>query len=70
MQRRPYRDLESIITTEEEKNILGKVIIQEMDNEWVEANQLANFKQGKGDYGGIAGWSDDGADITAEVKIL
>ena len=30
--------------------------------------QLANFKQGKGDYGGIAGWSDDGADITAEVK--
>jgi len=31
-------------------------------------DQLANFKQGKGDYGGIAGWSDDGADITAEVK--
>ena len=30
-------------------------------------DQLANFKQGKGDYGGIAGWSDDGADITAEV---
>jgi len=31
-------------------------------------DQLANFKQGGGDYGGIAGWSDDGADITAEVK--
>ena len=31
-------------------------------------DQLANFKQGDGDYGGIAGWSDDGADITAEVK--
>ncbi|MGO1584572.1 MAG: gliding motility lipoprotein GldJ, partial [Mesonia sp.] len=31
-------------------------------------DQLANFKQGKGDYGGIAGWSDDGADITAEIK--
>lgn len=31
-------------------------------------DQLANFKQGKGDYGGIAGWSDDGADITAKVK--
>ena len=31
-------------------------------------DQLANFKQGKGDYGGIAGWSDDGADITNEVK--
>jgi gliding motility-associated lipoprotein GldJ len=30
-------------------------------------DQLANFKQGKGDYGGIAGWSDDGADITAPV---
>jgi len=31
-------------------------------------DQLANFKQGKGDYGGIAGWSDDGADITSKVK--
>ncbi|WP_353778953.1 gliding motility lipoprotein GldJ [Winogradskyella sp. 3972H.M.0a.05] len=31
-------------------------------------DQLANFKQGKGDYGGIAGWSDDGADITNQVK--
>src|SRR5690554_337401 len=31
-------------------------------------DQLANFKQGSGDYGGIAGWSDDGADITAQVK--
>ncbi|MBT8266212.1 MAG: gliding motility lipoprotein GldJ [Bacteroidia bacterium] len=34
----------------------------------IRGDQLANFKQGKGDYGGIAGWSDDGADITAEVK--
>ncbi len=31
-------------------------------------DHLANFKQGKGDYGGIAGWSDDGADITNAVK--
>ena len=31
-------------------------------------DQLANFKLGKGDYGGIAGWSDDGADITIQVK--
>ena len=31
-------------------------------------DQLANFKQGNGDYGGIAGWSDDGADITNKVK--
>ena len=34
----------------------------------VKGYQLANFKQGKGDYGGIAGWSDDGADITQYVK--
>ncbi|MDI1256535.1 MAG: gliding motility lipoprotein GldJ [Flavobacterium sp.] len=34
----------------------------------VKGDQLANFKQGKGDYGGIAGWSDDGADITNAVK--
>lgn len=31
-------------------------------------DQLANFKQAKGDYGGIAGWSDDNADITNKVK--
>lgn len=31
-------------------------------------DQMANFKQGDGDYGGIAGWSDDGADITNAVK--
>jgi len=34
----------------------------------VKGDQLANFKQGKGDYGGLAGWSDDGADITNKVK--
>ena len=33
-----------------------------------EGDQLANFKLGKGDYGGISGWSDDGADITIQVK--
>ena len=37
-------------------------------NRKVKGDQLANFKQGKGDYGGIAGWSDDGADITQKVK--
>jgi gliding motility-associated lipoprotein GldJ len=31
-------------------------------------DQLANFKQGNGDYGGIAGWSNDKADITNKVK--
>ncbi|MCB0462104.1 MAG: gliding motility lipoprotein GldJ [Flavobacteriaceae bacterium] len=34
----------------------------------IRGDQMANFKQGKGDYGGIAGWSDDGADITGKVK--
>jgi gliding motility-associated lipoprotein GldJ len=34
----------------------------------IRGDQLANFKQGHGDYGGIAGWSDDGADITNAVK--
>ncbi|MFB9057287.1 gliding motility lipoprotein GldJ [Mariniflexile ostreae] len=34
----------------------------------IRGDQMANFKQGKGDYGGIAGWSDDGADITNKVK--
>lgn len=34
----------------------------------IKGDQLANFKQGKGDYGGIAGWSDDNADITNRVK--
>lgn len=29
---------------------------------------LANFKIGDGDYGGIAGWSVDGAAITNEIK--
>jgi gliding motility-associated lipoprotein GldJ len=29
---------------------------------------MANFKQGKGDYSGLAGWSNDGADITIRVK--
>ncbi|MGO3706530.1 MAG: gliding motility lipoprotein GldJ [Mesonia hippocampi] len=37
-------------------------------NRKTRGDQLANFKQGKGDYGGIAGWSDDNADITAEIK--
>ena len=37
-------------------------------NRQTRGDKLANFKQGKGDYGGIAGWSDDGADITAPVK--
>lgn len=31
-------------------------------------DQLANFKQGKGDYSGVPGWSNDGADITISVK--
>ena len=29
---------------------------------------MANFKQGKGDFSGISGWSSDNADITAPVR--
>jgi gliding motility-associated lipoprotein GldJ len=31
-------------------------------------DQLANFRPSAGDYGGIAGWADDGGAITADVK--
>ncbi len=31
-------------------------------------DQLANFKQGKGDYSGVAGWSSDGGDITMPIR--
>lgn len=31
-------------------------------------DQLANFKQGKGDYSGLSGWSSDGADIPNRIK--
>ncbi len=31
-------------------------------------DQLANFKLAKGDYSGISGWTNDGADITTAVK--
>ena len=31
-------------------------------------DQLANFKQRKGDYSGISGWSSDGADIPNKIK--
>ena len=30
-------------------------------------DQLANFKQGRGDFSGVAGWSNDNAEITADV---
>ena len=31
-------------------------------------DQLANFKQRKGNYSGLAGWSDDGSDIPIRVR--
>ncbi len=31
-------------------------------------DQLANFKQGKGDYSGPSGWSSDGSDIPNKIK--
>jgi len=30
--------------------------------------QLANFKQGRGDYSGLPGWSSDGSDIPIRIK--
>jgi hypothetical protein len=60
-------DKENIIFTKVKRNILGQEAILVLEKT-VKGDQLANFKQGNGDYGGIAGWSDDGADITNEVK--
>jgi gliding motility-associated lipoprotein GldJ len=31
-------------------------------------DQLANFKQGNGEYSGLSGWSSDGADIPNKIK--
>ncbi|MHB0753667.1 gliding motility lipoprotein GldJ [Polaribacter sp. M15] len=31
-------------------------------------DQLANFKQGRGNYSGLSGWSSDGADIPNKIK--
>ncbi|ARV06344.1 gliding motility lipoprotein GldJ [Polaribacter sp. SA4-10] len=31
-------------------------------------DQLANFKQGKGNYSGLSGWSTDGSDIPIKVR--
>ena len=31
-------------------------------------DQLANFKQGQGEYSGLSGWSSDGSDIPIRVK--
>lgn len=31
-------------------------------------DQLANYKQGRGDYSGLAGWSSDGGDITMPIR--
>lgn len=37
-------------------------------NKIFKGDQLANFKQGKGNYSGISGWSSDGSDIPIRVK--
>jgi len=37
-------------------------------NKRFRGDQLANFKQGKGDYSGLSGWSSDGSDIPIRVK--
>jgi gliding motility-associated lipoprotein GldJ len=38
------------------------------NSERYKGDQLANFKQRKGSYSGIAGWSEDGSDITIRIK--
>jgi hypothetical protein len=55
---------ENIIFTKVKRNILGQEVIRVLEK--TVAGDQPNFKQGN--YGGIAGWSDDGADITNEVK--
>ncbi|MDG1697360.1 MAG: gliding motility lipoprotein GldJ [Polaribacter sp.] len=37
-------------------------------NKRFKGDQLANFKQGKGNYSGLSGWSSDGSDIPIKVK--
>ena len=37
-------------------------------NKRYRGDQLANFKQGTGDYSGLPGWSGDGSDIPNKVK--
>jgi len=37
-------------------------------NKRTRGDQLANFKQGKGEYSGLPGWSSDGADIPNKIK--
>ena len=34
----------------------------------IKGDQMANFKQGQGDYSGVAGWSSDGGDITMPIR--
>ena len=36
------------------------VSIQDLKKKRTLGDQLANYKLGKGDYGGIAGWSETG----------
>ena len=50
------------------KNILWKGRYTRNNSTKNRGDQLANFKQGRGDYSGLAGWSNDGADITNRIK--
>ncbi len=38
------------------------------NNKKTKGDQLANFKQGKGEYSGVPGWSTDGSDIPNRIK--
>lgn len=68
MQLRPMWSQENTTFIKVKKKYPWKGSYTRSGNRVSRGDQLANFKQGKGDYGGIAGWSDDGADITAAVK--
>ena len=37
-------------------------------NKRFKGDQLANFKQGQGNYSGLSGWSSDGSDIPIRIK--
>jgi gliding motility-associated lipoprotein GldJ len=64
----------SIIENREYNNIRGRKKYAwsgkytRNNNKSQRGDQLANFKQARGDYSGLSGWSSDGSDIPIKVK--
>ena len=52
------KKLESLTYIRQEKISLARTIYKDRSKK-KSGDQLANFKNSDGDYGGIAGWSDD-----------